>query len=271
MAVSETCLYFIGMGLSGFKTCSLEALEILKKVDEIYIENYTNFISNEIPQEFQGERHKFSYLERKDLEEKDEEFLNKIQGKSVAIMIPGDPFIATLHNSFRVAAIKRGFSCHVIHNTSIVSAAASISGLSSYSFGRTVTCPFPENASEVPYEIIRKNKSISAHTLVLLDIDLVKGNFLTIGEAIDILTELERKKSMNIFTSDSSIIGLARLGYEKIYVEYGTPSEVRIRHNWKEIGPPQAIIILADSLSFAEEEVLATLAVKPPIKGNDQQ
>ena len=186
----------------------------------------------------------------------------KIRGKTIAIMIPGDPFIATLHNSFRVAAIKRGYLCKVINNTSIVSAAASISGLSSYNFGRTVTCPFPENMSEAPYIIIQKNKSINAHTLVLLDINQVKNEFLTIREAIDILTRLEKEKSENAFTPESKIVGLARLGYRKAYVEYGTPAEISQRYNWEEIGPPQALIVCADSLSFAEEEVLASLSTK---------
>ncbi|MHA2113084.1 MAG: diphthine synthase [Candidatus Hodarchaeales archaeon] len=270
MVVSETCLYFIGMGLSGFQTCSLETVEILKKADEIFIENYTNFISEKIPHELKQVKTKFSYLKREDLEEEDVRFLDKIQGKTVAIMIPGDPFIATLHNSFRVAAIKRGYSCQVIHNTSIISAAASISGLSSYSFGRTVTCPFPENASEVPYEIIQKNKSINAHTLVLLDIQLEKNKFLTVREAIGILSNLEKEKSMKIFTSESKIIGLARLGYTEIYVEYGTPSEVSDRSNWEKIGPPQALIVCADTLSFAEEEILESLSNKYPSDGEDQ-
>lgn len=256
MAVSETCLYFIGMGLSGFKTCSLEAIEILDNVDVIFIENYTNFISEKIPHAFKQLQTKFSYLKREDLEEEDERFLNRIQGKTIAIMIPGDPFIATLHNSFRIAAIKRGYICHVIHNTSIISAAASISGLSSYSFGRTVTCPFPENASEVPYKIIQKNKSINAHTLILLDINLLENKFLSVKEAIKILLNLEMEKSMNIFTSNSRIVGLARLGYNEAHVAHGTPHSVGDKYNWEKIGPPQAIIVCADSLYFAEEEAL---------------
>jgi diphthine synthase len=260
---NETCLYFIGMGLSGFKTCSLEAIEILDRVDEIFIESYTNFINEKIPQTFKQFSFKFSYLKREDLEEKDELFLDGVHGRTVAILIPGDPFIATLHNSFRIAAIKRGYKCHVIHNTSIISAAASISGLSSYSFGRTVTCPFPENASEFPYHIIQRNKSINAHTLVLLDINLVKNKFLTIKEAIGILLKLETEKSLNVFTKNSRIVGLARLGYyDEIYVVNGTPHEVSDRYNWEKIGPPQALIVCAESLYFAEEEALNTLTTK---------
>ena len=260
MTINETRIYFIGMGLSGFKTCSLETLDILEHVEEIYIERYTNFISEKIPEAVDKLRNKFFFLERKNLEEKDEEFLDSINGKTIAILIPGDPFIATLHNSFRITAIKRGYSCIVIHNTSIISAAASISGLSSYSFGRTVTCPFPENSSEVPYKIIQQNKSIDAHTLVLLDIDLVKNKFLSVLEAIKILKQLELEKGGGLFTKKSLIIGLARLGYNQAYIAYGNPDDVGSKYDWGKIGPPQALIVCSDSLTFAEEETINSLA-----------
>jgi len=271
LVVSETSLYFIGMGLSGLKTCSLEAIEILEMVDEIFIENYTNFICEKTPHAFDQLRTKFSYLKREDLEEGDEQLLDRIRGRTIAIMIPGDPFIATLHNSFRTAAIKRGYSCHVIHNTSIISAAASISGLSSYSFGRTVTCPFPENASEVPYKIIHKNKSINAHTLVLLDINLLENKFLSVKDAIEILLNLEMEKSMNIFTENSRIVGLARIGYDEAYIAYGSPYDVGDKYNWEKIGPPQALIVCADSLFFAEEEALETLSANYTSDKDDQR
>jgi len=45
----ESRLYFIGMGLSGFKSCSLETLALLKEADIIFVERYTNFALDEIP------------------------------------------------------------------------------------------------------------------------------------------------------------------------------------------------------------------------------
>lgn len=255
---AKTKLFFIGMGLSGLTSCSLEALDILVKVDEIFIEKYTNFILGEIPPLLEQISEKFRLVKRADLEENDLMFLENISGKSVALLVPGDPFIATTHNSLRLAAIQRGFQCQIIHNTSIISAAASASGLSSYRFGRTVTCPFPQNASQFPYEIIKRNKQIEGHTLVLLDIELTTGKFLTINEAISFLLELEQKKKKDIFTKSSIIVGLAQIGQKNEVICAGTVKTVR-ELAWGDIGPPQALIVCSDLLHFSEKEALNIL------------
>ena len=247
------------MGLSGFRSCSFQALEILKRSDLIFVEGYTNFISQDIPEFLNEVRHKVKPLSRKDLEEDDYLFLEKIEGKTTAILIPGDPFIATTHNSIRIAAFQRGFKCKSIHNSSIISAAASISGLSSYSFGRTVTCPFRSNRSEFPYRIIQQNKSINAHTLVLLDIDLVANKFLSVDEAISILTNLEKEIRDDVLTDSSIGIGLAKIGYDDEYIYAGSMEKVSQSGNWRKIGPPQALIVCADTLHFTEKEALSTL------------
>ncbi len=258
MYEAKTNLFFIGMGLSGLPSCSLEALEILEEVNEIFIEKYTNFILGEIPPLLEQISKKFRLVSRADLEENDQIFLENISGKSVALLIPGDPFIATTHISLRLAAIQRGFQCRIIHNTSIVSAAASVSGLSSYRFGRTVTCPFPQNVSQFPYEIIKRNKQIESHTLVLLDIEITTEKFLNINEAISILLELEQKNNEDIFTESSILVGLAQIGQKNEVICAGTVNKVR-ELAWGDIGPPQALIVCSDSLHFSEKEALNIL------------
>lgn len=258
MRKDETELFFIGMGLSGLKGCSLETLDILERIDEVFIEKYTNFIPEEIPLLLKQIKPKITIVSRKDLEENDQSFLEKIKGKSAAILIPGDPFIATTHNSLRLAAIQRGFKCRIIHNTSIISAAASVSGLSTYRFGRTVTCPFPNNASEFPYETIKLNKQISAHTLVLLDIKLSTGEFLSVNEAISILLELEEKKQETVFTNTSLVVGLAQIGTENEVISAGVAEEI-MTFAWRDIGPPQVMIVCSETLQFTEEEALQSL------------
>ncbi len=246
------------MGLKGLESCSIELLSIMKEVDTIFIESYTNFTTADIPDVIKPFKTKFKYIQRETLEENAENFLDSIIGKISLLLVPGDPFIATTHNSLRLSALKRGIKCTLIHNTSIMSAAASASGLSSYKFGRTATCPFPDNMSEFPYQIIKKNKMIGAHTLVLLDIDLVSGKFLTVNEAIALLEELEKEKQESIITEKSIIIGLARIGYEDQFILAGNPKTI-ISHTWIDNGPPQALIVCSDSLHFAEEEIISLL------------
>jgi diphthine synthase len=255
---SVTELIFIGMGLLGLKSCSIEALAVLKRVEMIFIETYTNFILDEVPPLLNNVKEKVMVVERSDLEENDQKFLDRIAGKIVAILVPGDPFIATTHNSLRLAAIKRGFRCHVIHNASILSSAASISGLSSYRFGRVVTCPFPENRSDFPYKVIMWNKQIEAHTLVLLDLDRSTKRFLTVDEAISILSDLENKMQKKVFQKKNLVIGLAKIGYEEKIVVVGDCNRVS-EFPWRKIGPPQALIVCADHLHITEKEALETL------------
>lgn len=254
----KTDIFFIGFGLSGLRGCSIETLDILDQSDEIFIEKYTNFM----PEEFSPllgyiKNTKITILNREDIENNDQEFLDEIEGKSVAILIPGDPFIATTHNSLRIAATNRGFKCKIIHNSSILTAAASVSGLSAYRFGRTVTCPFLDNTSEFPYEIIKLNAQISAHTLVLLDINTVTGEFLSVNEAISILLGLEEKKQENVFKKTSLVIGLAQVGSDNEFVLPGNADEVK-NVGWKDIRPPQALIVCSEPLHFTEEEALKT-------------
>jgi len=256
--VCETDIFFIGIGLSGLRGCSIETLDILDQMDEIFIEKYTNFVPEEIsPLSGYLKNTKITILDRVDIENNDQRFLDKIKGKSVAILIPGDPFIATTHNSLRIAAINRGFNCQIIHNSSILTAAASVSGLSAYRFGRTVTCPFPHSPSEFPYEIIKLNAQIGAHTLVLLDINTVTGEFLSVNEAISILLILEEKKHEKVIKRTSLVIGLAQVGTGNEFIVPGNADEVK-NIGWKDIGPPQALIVCSEPLHFTEEEALKT-------------
>ena len=201
---------------------------------------------------------KFIFVDREELEEHDSIFLEKNRNKTIALLIPGDPFIATTHISLRITAKKMGFNCLVIHNTSIISAAASASGLSVYKFGKTVTLPFSENYSDIPYEIIKANKLINAHTLILLDIDPFSDRFLAIDEAIDQLLEIDCVKKENIFISESKVVGIAQLGHNYEFIYAGTALNTK-KIQWRKIGPPQAFIVCAEDLHFTEEEALKEL------------
>ncbi|MFX0015201.1 MAG: diphthine synthase [Promethearchaeota archaeon] len=258
MPKAETELFFIGIGLLGLQSCTMETFEILRRMDKVYIEKYTNFISEDIPPLLKKVMPDISIVTRRDLEETDHLFLEEIKGRSVALLIPGDPFVATTHNSLRLAALQKGFTCKIVHNASILTAAISVSGLSAYRFGRTVTCPFPNNPSEFPYEVIKLNKRIEAHTLVLLDIETITEDFLTISEAILYLLELEEKKQEGIFTKDSLVVGLAKIGSDDQFISAGKTEKIRAIM-WKDIGPPQSLIICSDILHFTEKEALKML------------
>ncbi|MFW9779275.1 MAG: diphthine synthase [Candidatus Heimdallarchaeota archaeon] len=267
----DTELVFVGLGLVGFKSCSLETLEVLQTSDIIFLEDYTNFILREIPPPFQDILKKTVTITRKELEEDDEKFFKRIRGLKVVLLIPGDPFIATTHISLRISAEEKGINYRIIHNTSILSAAISASGLSPYRFGRTVTCPFPQNPSEHPYNIIKNNQQIRAHTLLLLDINPVSGEFVSIDQALSMLLDMEHKNQEGLIRETSLAIGLARLGYKDVTLAAGTIQQL-IDRDWNAVGPPQCIIIIDNELHFAEKQTLKTVwKIQDDLNGIDNE
>lgn len=255
---TDTELVFVGLGLVGFKSCSFEVFQVLEATDIIFLEKYTNFILDEVPPQFQNITQKIIPITRQELEEDDEKFFKRIIGRRAVLLIPGDPFIGTTHISLRITAKEKGIHHRTIHNTSILSAAISTSGLSMYRFGRTVTCPFPQNPSEYPYDIIKNNQQINAHTLVLLDVNPTSGDFLPVDQALSMLLDIEHKNQTGSLTEMSLIIGLARLGYKEEMIRAGTLQQVMDFH-WKTIGAPQCLIICAKELHFAEKQALETI------------
>ncbi|MFX0184355.1 MAG: hypothetical protein ACFE95_14840, partial [Candidatus Hodarchaeota archaeon] len=99
---------------------------------------------------------------------------------------------------------------------------------------------------------------IEAHTLVLLDLEQTTRKFLTVDEAISTLLDLEERRQENVFQKASLVIGLAKIGYKEEFITAGDVKSVQT-YPWQKIGPPQVLIVCADSLHFTEKEALETL------------
>ena len=158
---------------------------------------------------------------------------------------------ATTHSQLILDSAKVGVESKIIHGVSIVSAAAGLSGLQVYKFGKTVSIPFED--LESPYNIIEENQSIGAHTLCLLDIR--DGKFMTVNEAIRKLLKIEKTRGENVFMKDSLAVGIARAGSPKPVVKAGTAEEL-LKKNF---GEPLQVLIIPGKLHFAEEEALELL------------
>ncbi|MFX1512437.1 MAG: diphthine synthase [Promethearchaeota archaeon] len=249
-------LTFIGLGLSSFKDISLNSYEIIQNADVVLLDEYTNFVDkkgfNKFQETVDGD---VRVVYRKFLEDNTQDIVNLAKTKKVALVIPGDPFVATTHVTIRILAEENRIPTKIIHNTSILSAVPSHLGLSAYKFGRTVTLPFPENKSFYPYDITAKNQQIGAHTLLLLDIDVENDRYLSIPEALNLLQELEQERQESVFSKDKVVAGIARLGSDDSFTKVGTLSDLE-DEKW---GCPPQIIVIYASLHFAEEEALKKL------------
>jgi diphthine synthase len=236
-------LYLVGLGLWDEKDLSLRALEILKNCDEIFLESYTSI--------WQGNLKNLGIdakeVERKEVEEEIEKILDIAKEKNVAILVPGDPLIATTHSPILIEAKKKGIKIEVVHNASILTAISEI-GLQLYKFGKVASISW--NYSEYPYDILKQNRSIGAHTLFLLDL---QPKAMTPREGLERLLEIEEKRKENLLSKQTFCIIACKLGSKDKKIYKGSIKELL---NIEKI---PSVIILPEKLHFSEEEFIKSL------------
>lgn len=255
-------IVFVGLGLHDDMGISLRGLEEVKTADRVFLENYTSLLPNfSIRRFMEISGKKPMVVSRKDLEEKDgKNVLEAARCGKVALLIPGDPLVATTHVALRIMAEKCGIKTSIIHGVSILSAAISLSGLQNYKFGKSVTVPFPdETPSETAYEVIVQNKEIGLHTLCLLDIKTEEGRYLSIRDSLAALLAAGKKRRETTVTRKTLVVGIARAGSNSPTVNAGFAEDIL---NYDFGGPPYSLIF-PGRLHFMEAEALIVLAGAP--------
>ncbi|MFC2175196.1 diphthine synthase [archaeon] len=198
-------LYFIGLGLWDEKDITVKGLEIAKKCDKVYLEEYTSVLKGSSREKMAALVGKeLVLLAREDLEQ-NTEWISEAKEKDVALLVGGDPLVATTHADLLMRAWDQGIETEVVHNASIFSAVAA-SGLQVYKFGKTATVTFwEENFKPTSfYDAVKDNSGRGLHTLLLLDI---KGERqMTPNQAIEILTEIDSG------FGEKEVVAMSRVG-----------------------------------------------------------
>jgi len=242
-------LYLISLGLHDEKDISLKALEAVKSCERLYLELYTNkmFTSSKKLSEIVGKE--VIEIKRSSLEENIDKIIKEAQLKNISVFVGGDALSATTHSGILLDCKKMGVECKVIHGSSIFTAVAE-TGLQLYKFGKTTTLVYPEEKYEPKssYEVIKQNKTIGAHTLVLLDIKHDKNKYMTVKEGLELL--LKGK----VVSEDDNVIACYELGGDSI-IKYDTASNL-IKQN---ITKTPAVIVIPGELHFIEKEFLENL------------
>jgi len=159
--------YLIGLGMNK-NSISADALEAVKSCDKVYLENYTvdfPYSLSELDFEFEDADRDFVESEK---------VLEEAKEKNVALLVYGDALSATTHMQLILSCKKRGISYRIFHNASILTSVGEI-GLSLYKFGKTASIPDWKEHTNKPksfMEILKENRTIDAHTLMLVDIGL---------------------------------------------------------------------------------------------------
>jgi diphthine synthase len=254
-------LSLIGMGLHDENGLTLRGLNAARNADTLYAEFYTSIMPGFSMTQLQRLVGKeIKVLSRKDLEENaDRTILSEARTARVSILTPGDPMSATTHVALILSARKLGIPTVIIHSASIVTAAAGVTGLELYRFGRTVTIPSPKTnpLPESVYEFIGDNLRIGLHTLALLDI---QDGGLTIPEAIQVLFKLESTKKAGIAADDTLMVALARVEAPDCIVKADKARSLMET----DFGEPPYSIILPGKLHFIEVEALQLMAGASP-------
>lgn len=246
-------LKLIGLGLYDEKSISLKGLEEIKKSDKVYCELYTSPWFGDLKKLEKITGKKIILVNRSFLEEESWKIVEEAKEKNVALLVPGDPLVATTHISILLEAERRGVKYKVIHSSSVVSAIAE-TGLEIYKFGKIVTIPFLEKLNgTLPYSVyesIKTNKSMGLHTLCLLDVDYENKKFMKPNEAANILLRIEAERREKVITPEERILVACKLGSENSKIYYLSVEDVVKKSDWE----IPAVIVIIGKLHFIEKE-----------------
>ncbi len=254
-------LLLIGLGL-GSKDLSLRALEEIRKPGQLFLETYTAFITKDYLSFLEGEAAgEIVPISRQGLEDKLNATVALAKKGRVAILVPGDPLIATTHSIILNEAKKQGVKFDVIHAPSVFSVAIGESGLDVYKFGPTVTVPFWfEKYKPTSFiKALEKNLKNDEHTLLLLDINQKEKAPMRISEAIDLLRKAEAVEKTGRIGDATKIIVLADLGRKTQEVLYLRMDQLGKAEEKRLEGKVLSLMVPA-KLSFAEEESLRRIS-----------
>ena len=150
-------LNLIGIGLSDEKDITLKGLELVKKSDFVYLENYTSKLNCNVNKLEKLYGKKIILANREAVEGDDNEIIKNAKSKKVSLLIIGDPMSATTHTDLMLRANENKIKVEIIHNASIFTAVGVI-GLQLYKFGKTTSIPFPQPnfMPKTPYEDLKK-------------------------------------------------------------------------------------------------------------------
>ncbi|MGC8648913.1 MAG: diphthine synthase [Candidatus Micrarchaeia archaeon] len=249
-------LYLVGIGLNN-DDLTLQAISILKS-SIVYADRYTTFFDDERRAYISNIINKqIIDLNREDLEEKLGLLVERARDANIAIMVGGDPLIATTHKIIFIEARKRKVPIKVIHASSVLSAIMGESGLDFYRFGQICTISkWQTNYMPVSfYEAIEKNYKNNLHSIVLLDYDPTKNSSLPLKDAIAILEEAEKKYKKGLINDERLLFVMHKIALseqQKLLINIKNAKKLNFANG------PTALIIPAN-LSDIEKEVIESM------------
>ena len=245
-------LWFVGLGISGFRSIPIEALDVLSKADIVYLEQFTSPIGKSDLAKIKDTTKGEFKLAKRWLVEDGSEILKNAKKKKVVLLAYGDPYIATTHIELRERAIKEKIKTVSIHASSSLTSMIGECGLHFYKVGRIATIMSEMKSLTTPYYVIYKNIIEGNHTVLLLEYNQDKNFFLDPKEALEGLLETEKGQIRNVISKDTYGIIASRIGFKDQSIVSGKISSLKK----KDFGKPPHTVIIPGRLHFTESDAL---------------
>ena len=248
-------LWFVGLGISGFKSIPNEALDVLAKADVVYLEQFTSpIVKSDLDKIKKATKGEFKAAKRW-LVEDGNEILQAAKKKKVALLSYGDPYIATTHIELRTRAIEEKIKTYSIHASSSLTSMIGECGLHFYKVGRIATIMSEMKSLTTPYYVIYKNIIEGNHTVLLLEYNQDKNFFLDPNGALKGLVDTEKGQKRNVISSSTYAIVASRIGLKNQAIISGKISSLKKI----DFGEPPHTVIIPGRLHFTESDALKIL------------
>ena len=256
-------LTFVGLGLYDERSITIEGRDALRSADRVFAEFYTSRLAGATVADLEAFHGvDVEVRDRAGVEGDPEPVLEAAEAGDAVFLTAGDTMISTTHVDLRLRAAERGIETRVVHGTTAEAAAASLTGLQNYRFGKATTLPLPyaHGGDGVPASVVdtvAANRERGLHTLVYLDIKVGTGprgpdpdheEYMTGDRAAELLAaELG---------ADAVGVVVARAGGPDPVVAADALGALADR----EFGAPLHLLVLPGDLHVVERDALSTLA-----------
>jgi diphthine synthase len=268
-------LTFVGLGLWDERSVTVEGQEAIRAADRVFAEFYTSRLTGADLADLEAYHGvDVEVRDRAGVEEDPEPILTAAANGDAAFLTAGDTMISTTHVDLRLRAHERGVETRVVHAPTASSAAAGLTGLQNYRFGKATTLPFAyaHGGEGVPDSVcatLADNRERGLHTLVYLDIKVGAhpageraGPSAEDGEREEYMTASHAAGRLAADCGDGDRLGVA-------VCRAGSPDPVVVADRLsaladRDFGDPLHLLVIPGELHPMEADALAELAGAPP-------
>lgn len=249
-------LSFVGLGLYDECSITVAGEQRVADADRVFAEFYTSDLFGTTVEDLEAYHGvEIEVRDRAGVERNPEPILEAAEDGHAAFLTGGDPLVSTTHVDLRLRATERGLETGLVHASSASTAAAGLTGLQNYRFGKATTLPFPDahGADGVPEsvtETVADNHERGLHTLVYLDIKAERDEYMRADVAAELLVEAGL---------DTLGVVVARAGSTDPLVRADRLSVLAD----ETFGEPLHLLVIPGSLHHVEADALRTFGGAP--------